>query len=198
MAVTQITRDYCCPNCGAPVLSEVCQYCGTYLEDAHTKDLTAEYVMIRCKLAKFTFFGTIFPMIFMLAFLVMPSVFVILAAFGEFDEESWQIYLLMVPFYLVGIGAGITLFKNVGIVLGNKFKGKILDGTVYGYMDDVVTYNGNNGQQVKVLVYSEGKYKFVLLPLGDTTKPYEVNSNIKLRLYKNTAVVVEDKVKLQW
>lgn len=64
-------------------------------------------------------------------------------------------------------------------------------------MDDMVAYNGVNGQKVKILLdTSEGK-KFILLPLGTTAKIYEVNSTVDVRLFDNWAVVVSKK-KTNW
>ncbi|MBP3296883.1 MAG: hypothetical protein J6M27_09910, partial [Lachnospiraceae bacterium] len=35
-----------CPSCGAPALSEVCQYCGTYVGTVATSELTPEYELV--------------------------------------------------------------------------------------------------------------------------------------------------------
>ena len=44
-----------CPHCGARVLSEVCQYCGSYIGEVSTADLAAEYPVLECREATITF-----------------------------------------------------------------------------------------------------------------------------------------------
>ena len=61
-------------------------------------------------------------------------------------------------------------------------------------MDDTVAYNGVNGQKVKILVYSSKGRKFIVVPLKRTNKPYPVNRNVNVRIYKNRAKIsVNDK-----
>lgn len=175
-----------CPNCGAPLLSEVCQYCGTYAGEVSTIDLASEYPTVECQLASFTFFGTIFPLVFAVGFSAP-----IVGVMGFGDEEmlpkSAIVFLLM--FLLVGIGAFIVFIRNVWAVISVAIKGVDLKGTVYGYMDDTVAYNGVNGQKVKILVYSSKGRKFIVVPLTKTNKPYPINSDVKVRVYKDRAKI---------
>ena len=53
-----------CPHCGAPILSEVCQYCGTYVGQVATSELTPEYELVHCKNAKPEFWNVGFPLLF--------------------------------------------------------------------------------------------------------------------------------------
>ena len=187
-----------CPHCGASVLSEVCQYCGTYLGDVATADLTAEYEMIQCKSAKFSFWRIIFPMFFALGFLGLPlccfiPVFVINAE--ETSDSRISVLLFMIPFLLVGIGASVVMFKGIYQWLAVRFFGVVRQGTVYGYMDDTTAYNGVNGQVVKVLVQTNDGPKFIMLPLETTVMKYKVNSHVDVKLYKDYAVIIEQKVK---
>ena len=61
-----------CKNCGAPVLSEVCQYCGCRVDSADTAKLSAEYETLDCKNASLTFWNTIFAGIFSVTLNILP------------------------------------------------------------------------------------------------------------------------------
>ncbi len=174
-----------CPQCGAPLLSEVCQYCGVYSGEVATLDLAAEYPVVECKSGKFSFFGVIFPLIFAFGFLVMPmSMF-----FAPTPDDMKPPVLFMLPFFIIGFVALVITLKNILEFLAVMTLSKEREGVVYGYMDDTIAYNGVNGQKVKILVNtSEGK-KFILLPLETTNKPYRVNSHVTVKLYKNVAMI---------
>ena len=183
-----------CPTCGAPILSEVCQYCGTYVGQVATSELTPEYELVHCKNAKLTFWSIGFPAIFGFAFLFgaigsMVSTMVLPSAGLEFRLMP---VLMSLPFMLIGAIALFILFSNLKRYLDIKKLGVVREGVVYGYMDDVISYNDNNGQQVKILLdTAEGK-KFILLPLGTPVKLYEVNSPIRVKLYKNYAMITQE------
>ena len=117
-----------CPNCGAPLLSEVCQYCGTYTGDVSTIDLVSEYPTVDCQLASFTFFGTVFPLVFAAGFLFIPLSMLIISRGGM----PKGVPLALLPFLLVGIGALVILARNIWAVISVSIKGKDLKGTVYG------------------------------------------------------------------
>ena len=91
-------------------------------------------------------------------------------------------------------------FRNIFSVLSVAIMGKKMDGTVYGYMDDTVAYNGVPGQKVKILVNASDGKRFILLPLAATTKPYPVNSDIKVRAFKRNATIISKKTetKITW
>lgn len=184
-----------CPKCGAPLLSEVCQYCGTYIGEVATGDLTAEYPMIPCRLCKLTIWNTIFPLGFVVGFLGMP-----LCMYAILDEVDmdFKVSLFFIPFLLVGFGFLLSFLWSMFNVLSVTFFGKVLEGTVYGYMDDTVAYNGVNGQKIKILVHARGGYKFILLPLGTTEKPYKVNKKVYVKVFRDRARIVYRKEDLQW
>ena len=73
-----------------------------------------------------------------------------------------------------------------------KRSGKEIIATVYGYMDDNVIYNGLPTQIVKLLVQGNEGPRFILYQLGDTKKPYKINSKIKLLVYKNIFCIKKD------
>jgi hypothetical protein len=71
--------------------------------------------------------------------------------------------------------------------------GKDIYATVYGYMDDNVLLNGNPAQIVKLLVQSNDGPKFILYQLGDIKQPFKVNSQIKLKVYKDIFLIENKK-----
>ena len=184
-----------CPKCGASVLSEVCQFCGTYIGQVATADLAAEYPLVECKSAKIDFWNVAFPTMFGAIFLGVSLPMLIVSNLQ--GGVPFYTNFFFIPFILIGVIAiGIAL-RRLFFCLKVKSKGVLRSGVVYGYMDDMVAYNGVNGQKVKILLdTSEGK-KFILLPLGTTAKIYEVNSTVDVRLFDNWAVVVSKK-KTNW
>ena len=127
---------------------------------------------------------------FRTAILPLPSV--LYGSAGTIFEDVGIMAWILFP---IGIGFDIAILKTIITVFANRLFGRKLTGTVYGYMDDTVAYNGVNGQKIKVLVNTREGKKFVIFPLEKTNKPYAVNSDIELRLYKNTAAVVRKRMK---
>ena len=190
-----------CPTCGAPALSEVCQYCGTYVGQVATSELTPEYELVHCKNARLTFWNIGFPAFFGIPFLCGGIGSMASAMALPSDDLGFRVMpvLMSFPFMLIGAIALFVLFMNLKRFLDTKTKGVVREGVVYGYMDDVISYNDNNGQQVKILLdTAEGK-KFILLPLGTPVKLYEINSPIHVRLYNKFAMVTNDAVdNIKW
>ena len=71
-----------------------------------------------------------------------------------------------------------------------SLKGKEITGTVYGYMDDVVSYNHRPGQVCKILVDTLKGKRFIYYSLQGTNRPYPVNEKVTLRVYKNYFMIV--------
>ena len=61
----------------------------------------------------------------------------------------------------------------------------VIFGIVYGYMDDNLFINGNPAQIVKLKIDTNEGPKFILYQTGDIKQPYKINSQIKLKVYKN-------------
>lgn len=186
-----------CPQCGAPVVSEICSYCGANIADYEelASEFTAEYPTLPCKPARLSFFGTIFPLIFFLCFGII-GVFMPLMTFfmsGVEDAPKWLV-VLIIPFAAISIGFGISFFKNIISVAAVALRGEKIKATVYGYMDDTVAYNGNNGKIVKLLIDTPQGKRFIFLPLEATNKPYQVNSTITVKHYKNFFTIVPEEV----
>ena len=180
-----------CPNCGAPLTTEICPYCqnSTGLD---TATANMEYPVIECKEANINFWNTLFPMIFAVSFgffgFIMPIIFI-----SANIPNPITIILFCSIFAIVGLVSFIisarTIIKNYIV----KAKGKEIDATVYGYMDDNVLLNGIPAQIVKLLVTAKEGPRFILYQLGDTKRPYKINSKIKLLVYKNIFIVKEDR-----
>ena len=182
-----------CPKCGARLLSEVCQFCGTYIGEVATGDLTPEYPLVECKNGKLGFWNIGFPFMFGGIFLgvSLPMLIIFLAT----GFAPWYIILFFIPFILIGVISIIVGIRAFLRHLSVKKSGVVRTGVVYGYMDDTVAYNGVNAQKIKILLdTSEGK-KFILLPLGTTTKPYEVNSEVQVMLMGDSAMILDKEIK---
>ncbi len=174
-----------CSNCGAPTTSEICPYCkaSTGIE---TNVANMEYPVIECKEGNITFWNVIFPMIFAFSFgsvgFVMPlSIFI--------QEGDLSILAFCSIFGIIGLVAFIIGIRPIIRFFSIKSKGKEIEATVYGYMDDNVYLNGNPAQIVKLLVNTDEGNKFILYQLGDIKRPYQVNSKIKLRVYKDMFLI---------
>lgn len=57
------TEKRYCPNCGTPLTSDICSYCGD-VKGIETKDAAMEYPVIECKKASINFMNFYFPLMF--------------------------------------------------------------------------------------------------------------------------------------
>lgn len=173
-----------CSNCGAPVTTEICPYCNV-VTGLDTQNVDMEYPVIECKEVNIGFWSVLFPMIFAASFgfagFIMPILFFSMGG----DEFPKSMILFFLPFALIGIVAFIIAIKPVIRSITIKTKGKEIYATVYGYMDDNILLNGRPTQIVKLLVDTNDGKKFILYQLGDTKKPFKINSRINLKVYKD-------------
>ena len=171
-----------CHNCGAPVTTEVCPYCNA-ATGLDTRFADMEYEVIDCREANMNFWNVIFPMIFAFSFgsvgLFIPFVLMI------DDAEVLPIVLFLGMFGLIGLVAFIIGITPVIRHLMIKYRGRDIEATVYGYMDDNILLNGAPAQIVKLLVNTDEGPKFILYQLGDTKQPFKINSKINLQVYKD-------------
>lgn len=181
---TEENTNLHCPNCGAPVTTEICQYCHA-ITGLDTNSANMEYPVIDCKEANLGFWSVGFPMIFAI-FFGMPGI-VIPIAIGDIRSA-----LFASLFAITGITAFIIALNTFIRYLKVNNKGKEIEATVYGYMDDKVLLNGRPAQIVKLLVDTNDGLKFILYQLGNIDQPYKVNSKIKLKVYKNYFLIVKD------
>ena len=191
-----------CPNCGAPITTEVCPYChaATGLD---TKYADMEYPVIECKEAKIGFWNVAFPLIFAFGFgaggiipLVMSFIFNEIESMAG-ESIGISPFLFTGIFSLIFLPISIVFFvivlKNISRFCILKKYGKEIDATVYGYMDDNLLLNGNPAQIVKLLVTTNEGPRFILYQLGDIKKPFKVNSKIKLKVYKDIFLIENKK-----
>ena len=182
-------KNRVCKHCGAPVLSEVCQYCGCRVDNADTAGLPAEYETIECKNAGLTFWNTIFAGIFSVMFGGFGSMPLWFDKIITNGERPPRIFFL--PFAVVGFGATVILIYSLYKYVLVSLKGKETTGIVYGYMDDVVNYNHRPGQVCKILVDTLKGKRFIYYSLQGTNRPYPVNEKVTLKVYKNYFRIVK-------
>ena len=181
-----------CPKCGAPVLSEVCQFCGTYIGEAASSDLTSKYPLVECRNLKVELKNVDFPLIFGGVFLcVSVPLFIISFFIDDMTHEADGAG----KFMLGGLAAVYIAIKKVFSIRAIKKAGVVEKGIVYGYTEDKVTYSGVNGQMVNILVDSADGKKLIRMPLGTTAKVYEVNSEVHVLINENYAMITNKKVK---
>lgn len=202
MKLNGVNRN--CPNCGAPVTTEICPYChvATGL-DTRTADM--EYPVIECKEAKISFWNCAFPAIFAFGFGIggltpLAMTFMIKTVSEEVGEDSGIFAagsVLLILFALIFLTIGIVAFVLAikPIIRNSKIKkyGKDIEATVYGYMDDNLLLNGNPAQIVKLLIDTNDGKKFILYQLGDIKQPFKINSKIKLKVYKDIFLIENKK-----
>ena len=178
-----------CKNCGAPVLSEVCQYCGCRVDSADTAKLSAEYETLDCKNASLTFWNTIFAGIFSVTFGFVGFLPLWLDSLAMSADRPPRIFFFI--FAAVGIGATVIVIYSLYKYILVSLKGKEITGVVYGYMDDVVNYNHRPGQVCKILVDTMKGKRFIYYSLQGTNKPYPINEKVRLKVYKNYFRIVK-------
>ena len=180
-----------CPNCGAPVTTEICPYCHTKT-GLDTANANMEYPVIDCKEATVGFMTVGFPMIFAVSFGFFGFIFPIF--FSSLNQNAFlSVALFCSIFAIIGVVAFIIGIRPVIRSFIIKRKGKVIVATVYGYIDDNIYINGSPSQIVKLLVNSNEGPKFILYQLGDIKKPYEINSQIELMVYKDYFLIKNKK-----
>ena len=180
-----------CPNCGAPITTEICPYCRVETGiDTRTADM--EYPIIECKEAYVSFWNFWFPMIFAVSFgsfgLIMPIEFLLVGM-----ENVGFLVLFFGLFGIIGIVAFVIAIKPIIKYFQIQIHGKEIDATVYGYMDDNMYINDLPAQIVKLLLQTKEGPRFILYQLGDVKKPYKINSKIKLKVYQDKFLILKDK-----
>lgn len=189
-----IPQQTYCPSCGAPAVSEVCAYCGT-ATGLNTAETKMEYPVLECKEVTLSFWTVWFPMIFVVAF-GMAGIGVMISSIMGSGESS--MLMLGVPFLLIGIVALFLVLRTITRYIKVKMNGKIIQATVYGYMDDELLINNQPAQIVKLLVQTPKGPRFILYQLGNTLRPYGINDNIDIMVYKNYFMICKNKEVMQW
>ncbi|RKM55372.1 zinc ribbon domain-containing protein [Butyrivibrio sp. CB08] len=182
------TTEVTCQYCGAPVRTELCPYCGKPT-GLNTATATMDYPEVECKEAHLDFWGIIFPLIFAVAFGFFGFIFPIF--FRDMTSEMPAMKLMFLPFMLIGLGAAFIVLRNLWRYLSVSMFGKEIEGTVYGYTDDVITYNDQPGQVCKIMVNSAHGKRFIMYQLKSVKKPYKVNTTLPLKVYKNCFMIID-------
>ena len=178
-----------CPSCGAPIVSEICAYCGTPtgLDPAR---VTMEYPVLECREASVTFWTLWFPLIFAAAFGIPGLIVLAIAAAGH---GMGTMFLVGVPFVLIGVTALCLALRTVKRHAKVKARGETIYATVYGYMDDNLLINGRPAQIVKLLAQTPDGPRFILYQLRDTIKQYRIHDRLQLMVYQNYFSICENK-----
>ena len=182
------TEKLNCPNCGAPITTEICPYCNTPT-GLNTATANMEYPVIDCKEARLGFINVVFPMIFAFAFGFFGFLFPLIFA-GQ--EGSRMVIIMSIPFAVIGTVSFIIVLVSVIRYLLVKMNGKDITGTVYGYMDDNLLINNNPAQIVKLKVETKEGPRFILYQTGDIKQPYKVNSQVDIRVYKHYFMIKKE------
>ena len=94
---------------------------------------------------------------------------------------------------LLGILAFVIAMIPTSRYIFIELRGKKIDATVYGYMNDNLLINGMPAQIVKLLVSTNDGLKFILYQLGDIKQPFKINSKIELKVYKDIFLIENKK-----
>lgn len=183
-----------CPSCGAPVVSEICAYCGTPT-GLNTSEADMEFPVLECKEVIMSFWTIWFPMIFAGAF-GLPGIIMLIIYALAFRNSI--ILLLAIPFILIGITASFFVIRTILRYIKVKTKGKKIQGTVYGYIDDNITINSQPAQIIKLLVQTSDGPRFLLYQLGNTLKPYGIHTKIDILVYQNLFMIYRKKETINW
>ena len=190
MKLNGVNRN--CPNCGAPVTTEICPYCNA-ATDIDTRFADMEYPVIECREAGITFLNFVFPMIFAVSFGFFGFVFPLSFLFVGDKGEALSVFLFCSIFGIIGVVAFVISMIPVVRTLMIMLRGKNIEAVVYGYMDDNVLLNNVPAQIVKLLVTTNDGKKFILYQLGDIKQPFKVNSRINLKVYKDIFLIENKK-----
>ena len=91
-----------CPNCGAPVNTEVCPYCHA-ATGVNTWQADMEYPVIDCKEANIGFWNVIFPLIFAFGFGFFGIVFPIVVITTDGFDGMGLFIAMAILFGTIGI-----------------------------------------------------------------------------------------------
>jgi len=180
-----------CPNCGAAVTTEICEYCHAKTGiDTNKADM--EYPVIECKEANIN--NPVFLVFFIIFFVfIMFGTFVSFIFFNRFSSFSSFSIVMFLPFILISIFILSIVLSPIIRYIKVKTKGKEIEATVYGYMNDSLTNASTDiNQIVKLKVDTNEGPKFILYQMGHSQKLYKINSKIKLKVYKDIFMIVKD------
>lgn len=170
-----------CKNCGAPVTTEICEYCNSPT-GIETKNVAMEYPMMECKSASVTT-AMKFTVFMGLSFFAAGLYISYLWYIGSPEYTGGLIECI----FTLGISLILSVIGLIPMVrsLILKLFGKETEATVYGYLNDSLYINDMPAQVVKLLITTKQGPKFILYKLNDINKPFKVNSKIKIKVFRN-------------
>ena len=193
---TAVPDGYTCPNCGAPVTTEICDFCGAPTAVA-SKNADMRYPAIECVEAdmdsKLVSQGFYMGIIFFVFGIGIPVIFITLADFGSSTGGMFLSVFIAIVFGITGTLMLVTSIKHAyKYILTNLF-GKRIRGYVWGYMDnkrnDGILHGGigdrSYGQIMKILVNTEDGPIFLLYELLHDEQPYGIRQTVELKQFEN-------------
>ena len=193
-----------CRNCGAPITSEICQYCGCRT-GLSTDEANADYPIIECKEANLGFWTIGFPLIFAVGFGFIGGILPIVLYLTSKEmfsktiiDKPINLYFSCLLFLLIGIIAAVIAIKPIIRYIILKSKGKLIKATVYGYTNDNVLLNNRPAQVVKLLADTPSGKRFLMYQLGNPGRPYGINTELELFVYKEYFLIVKKKETIDW
>ena len=188
-----------CKNCGAPVTTEICPYCGSITGYKAANDEIL-HSAIKNKSASLTFTTIGLPLIFA-GMLTVFSIFIGIALFGAGLHAFQSLY---VGFFFVLMAGGalfayyIPISHIIRYMLASLF-GKRVKGIVYGYKDGVIVVNGATVQDIIILIEDGENSKYVKYKSNRTIQKLGINDEIELKNFKNIYIEAKPKRKrIEW
>lgn len=183
-----------CPSCGAPIVSEICAYCGTKT-GLNTANANMDYPVLECKEATLNFWTVGFPAIFAGAFGFSGLSMLLIYAFVF---RNFIFLLMGIPFFVGGCVATYLIVRTLLRYVKVKKNGKQIKATVYGYMNDNLMLNNQPAQIAKLLVQTPNGPRFILYQLKSTLKPYGINDKIDVMVYQNYFMICKNNETIKW
>lgn len=194
-----MANEICCKNCGAPVTTEICPYCGSITGYKAANDEIL-YPTIKNKSATLTFVTIGLPLIFA----GMLTVFSIFIGFALFGMELNAFQSLYVGFFFMIMAGGalfayyIPVSNIVRYTLASLF-GKRVKGIVYGYKDGLIGVNGATVQDIKVLIEDGENSRFIKYKSNRSIQKLGINDEIELKNFGKIYIEAKPKRKrIKW
>ena len=187
-----IPDGYTCPNCGAPVTTEICEFCGSPTAVA-SKNADMKYPAIECaevdddgrSADQLVFMGGTF-----IGFAIAtPIFFYKLTGSVLGDGGNGFMLFVCILFGIIGLIMTIAGLKHTCKHMLVSVFGKEIHGYVWGYMDnerhDGVIHGGiedrTGGQIMKILTNTDNGPVFLLYELHHDEQPYGIKQTVTLK-----------------
>jgi len=173
-----------CKSCGAMVTEDVCPYCGN-LTGITIWNTEPNYPTTECKACLLNFWNIGFPTIFCgISGILGIATLIQMLQEGEMAAAGGS----FVPI-LIGVVGAVIVIRNLLRHRTVRTRGDYITAKVIGYTNDNFVVNGSPTQVVKLLVETRDGPRVLLYRLGKTNRPYSVNSELKLLVYKDLIII---------